>query len=50
MVICIYLKFGMVKVLKISHNVEDVKNLWLQAKPIELLNIFLFFCLDYDYI
>ena len=48
MVICSFLKFGMVKLLKISHNVVDVKNLWLQTKTIELLNIFLFLNWDFD--
>ena len=37
-----FLKLGMVKVLKTSHNVADVKDLWLQIKMVELLNIFLF--------
>ena len=37
-----YLKFGMVKLFKTSHNVADVKNLWLKIKIIELLNVFLF--------
>ena len=42
MVIYSFLKFGMVKFLKTSHNVEDVKNLWLQIKMVELHIIFLF--------
>ena len=32
----------MVKVLKTSHNVADVKNLCLQIKIVELFDIFLF--------
>ena len=42
MVICIFLKFDMVKLYKTSHNVADVKNLYLQIKTVELFNIFLF--------
>ena len=48
MVICSFLKFGMVKVLKTSHNVVNVKNVWLQIKTDEVLNIFLFLNLDFD--
>ena len=42
MVICSFLKFGMVKLLKTSHSITDIKNLWLQMKMLHLLNIFLF--------
>ena len=48
MIICIFLKFGMVKVFKTSHSVTNVKNLWLQIKMVELLNIFLFLNEDFD--
>ena len=48
MVICSFLKFGMVKVLETSQNISDVKNLQLQIKMVELLNIFLFLNKDFD--
>ena len=48
MVTCSFLKFGMVKLLKTPHNIADVKNLWLQIKIVELLNIFLFLHKDFD--
>ena len=41
-VIYSFLKFGMVKLYKTSHNVIDVKNLWLQTKADDLINIFPF--------
>ena len=48
MVICFFLKFGKLKVLKTSHNIADVKNLELLIKMGELLNIFLFSNLDFN--
>ena len=50
MVICIFLKFGMVKLLKTSRGVADVKNLRLQIKIVELYNIFLVLISIFDQI
>ena len=42
MIIFIFLKFGMVKLLKSLYNVVDVEKLPLQIKIIEYMNILLF--------